>query len=81
MLVRRSVFELVGFFNPELKHGDDTDWFLRAEARGVALEVIPETLVSRRLHKANRSRQWAARSRDEYLDLVKARLDRRRAEG
>jgi glycosyltransferase involved in cell wall biosynthesis len=79
LLARRSVFETVGEFDTRLKHGDDTDWFLRAEENGVVVEVVPELLVYRRVHPNSRSRQWQGRSRDEYLDLLKAHLDRQRA--
>jgi glycosyltransferase involved in cell wall biosynthesis len=78
MLVRRGAFEVVGLFDPSLGHGHDTDWFCRAADRGVKGELWPEVLMYRRLHRRNRSRILAARSREEYLRIVKATLDRRR---
>lgn len=80
LLARRSVFETVGHFNPELKHSEKTDWFLRALEKGLVLEMLPDVLVYRRLHETNASRSHtlASASRDEYLKLVKASLDRRR---
>lgn len=81
LLARRSVFETIGVFDASLKHGDDTDWFLRADARQVPLEIVPEVLVRRRLHASNRSRRWATRSREEYLLMMKKVVDRRRATG
>src|SRR5207244_7690531 len=33
LLARRALFDTVGQFNPVLKHGDSTDWFLRAAER------------------------------------------------
>ena len=44
----------------------------------VAVVVAMPVLVYRRLHKDNRSRIHAARSRDEYLTVVKASLDSKR---
>jgi glycosyltransferase involved in cell wall biosynthesis len=79
LLARREVFDRVGLFDTTLKHGDDTEWFFRASERGVSVDVVPEVLVYRRLHERSRSRRWAPRSRDEYIGLLKARLDRRRA--
>jgi len=79
LLARRSVFEAIGGFDTRLNHGDDTDWFLRADANGIAVELVPELLVYRRVHPNSRSRQWQGRSRDEYLDLLKSHLDRQRA--
>jgi glycosyltransferase involved in cell wall biosynthesis len=81
LLARRGLFESVGGFDTRFRHGDDTDWFLRVDEAGVAIGVVPELLVYRRVHPNSRSRQWQERSRDEYLDLLKSHLDRLRARG
>jgi len=78
LLARRAVFERVGQFNSALAHGDSTDWFLRAAEYGAVVELLPDVLSYRRLHPANRSRLLASNSRDAYLKIVKAVLDRRR---
>jgi glycosyltransferase involved in cell wall biosynthesis len=78
LLVRRAAFHAVGEFSTKLSYGHSTDWFLRAYAQGIVVEVIPEVLYQRRLHHSNRSRQRAHQSRDEFLHLVKAHLDRQR---
>jgi glycosyltransferase involved in cell wall biosynthesis len=78
LLARRSVFETVGQFDPGLHHAEKTDWFLRALGQGAVLELLPDVLVYRRLHETNVSRSLGAASRDEYLRLLKASLDRRR---
>jgi len=80
LLARRSVFETVGYFSPELKHSEKTDWFLRAQEMGAVLEILTDVLVYRRFHETNASRSHtlASASRDEYLKLVKALIDRRR---
>jgi glycosyltransferase involved in cell wall biosynthesis len=81
LFARRSVFDTVGVFNVTLGHGDDTDWFCRAAEGGVPGELLPDVLMFRRLHPANRSRVLASNSRQEYLRIIKARLDRRRRAG
>jgi radical SAM protein with 4Fe4S-binding SPASM domain len=78
LLARRRVFETVGRFDPALRHGNDTAWFLRAAEHGVRMELLPEVLVFRRLHDGNRSRRLAEASQREYLRILKASLDRRR---
>jgi glycosyltransferase involved in cell wall biosynthesis len=78
LLARRAMFDTVGRFDPALLHGNDTDWFLRAADRGAVVELMPDVLVYRRLHDANRSRLLADASRREYVRIVKASLDRRR---
>jgi len=42
------------------------------------MELLPDVLSFRRLHQTNQSRLLASRSRDEFLNLVKAHLDQRR---
>ncbi len=78
LLARRALFDSVGQFNTALEHADDTEWFLRAAEDGAIMELLPDVLVHRRLHRANRSMVLGRDSRDEYVQLVKASLDRRR---
>jgi glycosyltransferase involved in cell wall biosynthesis len=80
MAARRGVFDRVGTFSTDLKHGADADWFARAEEAGAVFEMLPEVLVERRLHGGNRSRQWSERSREEILRTMKSIVDRRRAQ-
>ncbi len=80
-VIRHRLFDTVGEFNPKLAHADGTEWFLRAAEKNVVIELLPETLVYRRLHATNRSRQMAADSHAEYLGLVKRHLDRQRQRG
>lgn len=79
MLARRDVFHRVGEFDVSLAHGNDRDWFCRAVEQGVVLEMMTEVLVRRRLHASNRSAARGHASRAEYLRILKASLDRRRA--
>jgi glycosyltransferase involved in cell wall biosynthesis len=81
LLARRGLFGTVGIFDPELRHGNDRDWFLRAADARVPMELLREVLVYRRLHEHNRSSSMASASRSEYLRILKASLDRRRADG
>jgi glycosyltransferase involved in cell wall biosynthesis len=78
LMARRALFDTVGLFNPALAHGDSTDWFLRAAERGALKDILADVLLFRRLHPSNRSRVRAARSRDEFLRLLKVSLDRKR---
>lgn len=77
LVARRALFEAIGAFDVTLKHGDDTDWFARAERHGAVSELLPDVLVRRRLHANNRSRQWAGRSRAEYLALLRTLVGQR----
>lgn len=78
LLAGRNLFDRVGRFNDSLPHGDSIDWFLRAGDCGAISELMPDVLLYRRLHPENRSRVRASNSREQYLQLIKASLDRRR---
>ena len=79
LVVRRASFDRIGFFDAERGHTDDTEWLMRAREVGAQHELLPGVLVRRRLHDANRSQQLGGDSRQEYLHLIKAMLDRRRS--
>jgi glycosyltransferase involved in cell wall biosynthesis len=81
MLARRSAFERVGPLNASLHHADATDWCLRAAEAGVAIDIVPEVLAFRRIHKCNISNAAAGKSLDEHLELLKRSLDLRRRAG
>ena len=77
LLARRPLFEKVGGLDPELRVAEDNDWFLRARDAGALDEIVPESLVKRRLHAANLTRSDLA-SREALMRNIKASLDRRR---
>jgi len=78
LVARRSAFEAVGEFEPSRGYTHSTEWVLRARQHGLTSETVAEVLYRRRIHQGNRSRLHADASRDEYFDLVKRQLDRRR---
>ena len=77
LLARREAFGRVGGFDASLRHGSDSDWFLRARDAGVAMAVVPEILLERRLHGANMTRNAEAYKRS-LLPALRASLLRRR---
>jgi glycosyltransferase involved in cell wall biosynthesis len=79
MLARRAVFEQTGDFTDGLAFADSLDWFLRLREQGIGVEMLDDVLVYRRMHHANKTRSFRESDRDEFLKLVKASLDRRRA--
>jgi len=78
LLTRRTTFEKVGIFDPNLRHGDANDWFVRVADYGLCVELLQEVLVFRRLHATNFSSQGVSNSLDEHLKIIKDSLDRRR---
>jgi glycosyltransferase involved in cell wall biosynthesis len=79
LLVRRPVFEQVGNFVTGYSAANDSDWFFRAKAAGVEMEVVPELLLLKRIHEANDSGR-AKEILSELLKVVKTSLDRQRSQ-
>jgi glycosyltransferase involved in cell wall biosynthesis len=77
MLARRESFDRVGLFSEERGMGDFLDWYGRAMLAGLKMEMVPETVVHRRIHAHNYQRTYPHQRR-EYLRAVKDLLDRRR---
>jgi len=79
-LVRRELFEKVGFFDESLRRYEDWDWFLRIRERGVRLHV--DDNVANEYRRRPGSTSQVARPGDPTMhDLLKRSLDRRRAGG
>jgi glycosyltransferase involved in cell wall biosynthesis len=78
MLIRRTSFERVGPFSPELKVGVTVDWYARALEAELNMFMLPEVVLERRLHSDNNGLRERD-SRAQYLHVLKASLDRRRA--
>jgi glycosyltransferase involved in cell wall biosynthesis len=77
MLARRPSFDRVGLFSEERPTGDFLDWYGRALLARMKVEMLPETMLYRRIHANNYQRIYKGRRR-EYLRAVKDLLDRRR---
>lgn len=77
MLIRRAAFFRVGFFTTTLKVGIGLDWCARANEEGLKSLMLDGIVMERRLHLNN----TGLRERDsrlQYVQVVKAALDRRR---
>jgi glycosyltransferase involved in cell wall biosynthesis len=78
LLVRRSAFSRVGPFDPTWRIAEWADWYHRAVGLGLQSRVLPEIVARRRVHAQNKG--VVLRSlRGEYVRMLKAGLDRRRA--
>jgi len=77
MLARRRSFDHVGLFSEERSVGDFLDWYGRALLARMNVEMLPETVVYRRIHANNYQRKHQHQFR-ENLRVVKDLLDRRR---
>jgi glycosyltransferase involved in cell wall biosynthesis len=80
MLIRRGSFDRVGPFATDLRVAETVDWYARATERGLKGLTLPEVVLERRLHPLNSGlRERGARS--DYLQVIRASMERRRQQG
>ena len=78
LVARRSVFDRIGVFDPRWLVGSDVDWFARLRDAGVRLEVVPEVLLSKRMHDANTSTRAGTVVNRELLEVLRESVRRKR---
>lgn len=78
LLTTRAWMDRLEGFDETLGHGDAADWFRRADAAGAVGELLGEVIARRRLHDNNLSRTQASDSREEFLTMLKRKLDQER---
>jgi glycosyltransferase involved in cell wall biosynthesis len=78
LLARRRLFDAVGLFNEKNRHCDAAEFFLRVRQHGGVEELLGDVLLRRRMHRDNVSHHASKPSTDEFLSLLKRKLDRQR---
>ncbi len=76
-LYRRRGFERVGGFDPELRFGEDSDWFRRAEEAGLRVVQLDVVTMYVRRH-ANNSTRGKTLVELNTLRVLKKHIDRQR---
>lgn len=76
LVARKSLFNLIGKFNPGFTIGCDVEWFTRAKDYNIFMAFIPEVLLYKRIHNTNLSGNVQV-NRRELLTIVKQSLDRK----
>ncbi len=80
LLIRRTSFLRIGYFDEQYKIGSVTGWFLHAQEKKLSYITLPDVVLYRRIHADNLGRREKARQH-EYVRVIKAALDRRRLNG
>lgn len=76
LLVRRTVFALVGGFDPAYTAGD-VDWFARVKDKGMTMALIPQVMLHKRIHDSNLSSNTAVNNQ-ELLRILRRSVVRQR---
>ncbi len=78
VIIKRTAFERVGYFESRWKNGESVAWMFKAKDAGLKFGMVDDVLVKRRIHETNKSALDPATSKRDYLRIVKESLDRRR---
>ena len=78
VILSKSLFEKVGYFDSRFKNGQFVDWLERAKYMGLKVGLIPEFLLLRRIHETNIGVRERADSNKDYLRIIKESLERKR---
>ena len=55
VVLRRSVFDIIGYFDENLKRSEDWDFWIRAAHAGIRFDYLPEVLAQYRMRKGSMS--------------------------
>jgi glycosyltransferase involved in cell wall biosynthesis len=77
LVARKSLFDVIGKFDPKLTTAEDVEWFARANAHEIPQAVIPKILLHKRIHSANLSLSAPGANRD-LLKALKQSIDSKR---
>ena len=77
LLIKKSDFMKVGYFEADWQVGEFIAWFAAAQDAGIRMLMLPEVVALRRLHDSNQGVQKTD-MRSHYALVVKSILDKRR---
>jgi glycosyltransferase involved in cell wall biosynthesis len=78
IVARKTVFDLIGGFNPRYQVGEDFEWFTRAKEAGIPMVILPEVLLQRRIHNSNISLTQIQVCKANMLQAIKESLNRKK---
>lgn len=79
MLIRRDAFLRVGPFETDWQAAEALAWYSRVMEKGLRSLMLPEVVLKRRLHIGNKGIRQRTLQKTQYLRILKASLERRRA--
>lgn len=77
LIARRSLFESIGGFDPNLALAGDVDWFARAKDNQIPMVLLDEVVLYKRVHDRNLSSNARANTR-ELLEILRRSVGRQR---
>ncbi|MCP4399597.1 MAG: hypothetical protein GY801_20130 [bacterium] len=76
VLVRKTLFDSIGIFNPEFPLGSHIDWFARVQSLPMA--IVHEVVLFKRIHDSNYSLFQIKPDGKSIFRILKQSLERKR---
>lgn len=76
-IIRKRVFDGIGYMDTSLELGEFIDWFSKAKDSGIRYVTIPELVTYRRIHTTNQGMLKKAHYKD-YLKVLHASVKRKK---
>jgi len=76
-LVRRTLFERIGGFDPDMRFGETVEWYCRARESGAPIELLPEVVAYRRVHGKNMTNSKREEQIDSLFAVLRAAMERK----
>jgi glycosyltransferase involved in cell wall biosynthesis len=77
LVARKTLFQVIGKFDPHFSPSDDADWFARASDHQIPRAVMPEVLLYKRVHDANLT-FTTPENYQKLLRVLKRSIERKR---
>jgi glycosyltransferase involved in cell wall biosynthesis len=83
LMARRTLFDKIGLFDPDLSVTSDVDWFFRLQDSGLSTGSVPDLVLHKRVHSDNLSLVTASERAypREMLRLLRDSIERKRSRG
>ena len=78
IMVKKTAFEKVGYFDSRWENGESIDWLFKAKEAGLNFGIVDDVLVKRRIHETNKGVLASSTSKREYLKIIRESLARRK---
>ena len=74
ILIRKEVFDIIGFFNESIKAGEIIDWQGKMDSFGLKIKKLDLISTQRRLHVSNFGKTQQKTEFKDYAALLRARI-------
>ena len=77
LLARKNVFNIIGNYDNNTRFGENAEWLMRAKNAEIKYEILPESLVTLRIHRDNQTNNLNE-MRSSILEIIKKSIDDKR---